>query len=243
MLTKAYYEGITGLLEKVTNEQMDNINEAAGIIARSLEADSLLHIFGGGHSHILAEEVFFRAGGLAPINPIFDSITMLHEGAIKSSSLEKMHGIGEHILNKYDVNPGEVIIIISNSGVNPLPIDIAVAAKEKGLKIITISSHAYLKNPSRHDSGKHLSDYADVAIDNVVPLGDSLVENRAIQTAMGPASTVIGTFIINTLMLAVTEALHETGYAVPVFRNSNDAGGSEHNAEFVDHYRKRVKHL
>lgn len=243
MLANTYYTEISALLEKVSNEQMNNINEAASLIARSLEEDSLVHLFGGGHSHILAEEVFFRAGGLAPINPILDSISMLHEGAMKSSSVEKMHGIGEKILNNYDVNPGEVIIIISNSGVNPLPIDMAIAAKEKGLKIVTISSHAYLQNPSRHDTGKHLSDYADVAIDNMVPLGDALVENKAIQTAMGPGSTVVGTFIINALMLSVSEALHENGYAVPVFRSSNDAGGSEHNAEFTAHYKKRVKHL
>lgn len=243
MLTKQYYEEISTVLEKVANEQQENIGKAADMIAASLEEDSLLHLFGGGHSHILAEEVFFRAGGLATINPILDSVTMLHEGAIKSSNLEKKHGIGAEILDNYDVNEGEVIIIISNSGVNPLPIDLAVRAKEKGLKIITISAHAYLENESRHESGKHLSDYADVAIDNMLPLGDALVYNRTIQTSMGPGSTVIGTFIINSLILAVSEALHTNGYAVPVFKSSNDPGGSEHNAEFVEHYRKRVKHL
>lgn len=243
MLAKEYFEKITALLAEVEAEQMDKINEAAGLIARSLEDDSLLHLFGGGHSHILAEEVFFRAGGFAPINPILDSMTMLHEGATKASSLEKMHGIGAKILDNYVLNEGEVIIIVSNSGINPLPIDVAVAAKEKGLKVITISAHAYLEEESRHESGKHLADYADVAIDNMLPIGDALVFNQSIQTMMGPGSTVIGTFIINALILAVSEALHANGYAVPVFRSSNDAGGSEHNAEFVEHYRPRVKHL
>lgn len=243
MLTRDYFERITVLLTKIEAEQMDKINDAAGLIATSLEDDGLLHLFGGGHSHILAEEVFFRAGGFAPINPILDSMTMLHEGATKSSSLEKMHGIGGKILDRYVLNPGEVIVIASNSGINPLPIDVAIAAKEKGLKVVTISAHVYLEQASRHESGKHLADYADVAIDNMLPLGDALVFNKSIQAMMGPGSTVLGTFIINALILAVSEALHENGYAVPVFRSSNDAGGSDHNAEYIEHYRKRVKHL
>lgn len=243
MLAKKYYEKINHSLQQITTDQMDNIEKAAELIADSLESDSLLHLFGGGHSHIIAEEVFFRAGGLVPINPILDSITMLHEGAVKSSTLEKQHGIGKAILDNYQVESGEVIIVISNSGINPLPIEVAIAAKEKGLKVITISAHVYLEKTPRHESGKHLSSFADVAIDNMLPMGDSLIHDSTIGIEMGPGSTIVGTFIINALMLTIAEALHERGIAPPVFKSSNDEGGAEHNAQYLAEYRKRVKHL
>lgn len=233
MLAKKYYEKINESFNQVITDQLDNIGMAADLIAESLESDSLVHLFGGGHSHIIAEEVFFRAGGLVPINPILDSITMLHGGAVKSSTLEKQHGLGKAILDNYQLERGEVIIVISNSGINPLPIEVAIAAKEKGLKVITISAHVYFEKASRHESGKHLSDYADVAIDNMLPMGDSLIHDKAIGIEMGPGSTLVGVFIINSLMLTVAESMHERGLRPPVFKSSNDEGGAEHNAQYL----------
>lgn len=243
MLAKKYFEKINQSLSNITIEQIDNIGMAADLIADSLEGDSLVHVFGGGHSHIIAEEVFFRAGGLVPINPILDSITMLHGGAVKSSTIEKQHGLGKVILDNYQLERGEVIVVISNSGINPLPIEVAIAAKEKGLKVITISAHIYFEKASRHESGKHLSDFADVAIDNMLPMGDSLIHDKTIGIEMGPGSTIVGTFIINSLMLTVAEALYERGIQPPVFKSSNDEGGAAHNAQYIEDYRKRIKHL
>lgn len=243
MLANKYHSKINEAINQVMTAQMENIGRAAALIGESLEQDALVHLYGGGHSHIIAEEVFFRAGGLVPINPILDSITMLHGGAVKSSTLEKQHGLGKPILDNYPLQAGEVIVVVSNSGINPLPIEIAIAAKEKGLQVITISSHSYLEKASRHESGKHLSDIADVAINNMMPMGDSLIHDQRTGIEMGPGSTVIGTYIINTLMLTVAEVLHEKGLQVPVFKSSNDEDGAAHNEQYITDYKKRVKHL
>ncbi|WP_053218170.1 SIS domain-containing protein [Virgibacillus senegalensis] len=243
MLEEDYASKVKELLDEVQDRQAGVIKQAAALIADSIINDGLLHLFGCGHSHMLVEEVFYRAGGLVPISPIFETSTMLHEGAVKSSKIEKMQGYAVHILDNYTLKEDEVIIIISNSGINSLPIEMAMVAKRKGLKVIALTSTSYLSKRSRHPSGKKLYDLADIVIDNMLPYGDALVKIPDTELHMGPGSSVVGAFLINTLMVRVVEELRASGITPPVFVSGNVEGGMEYNQKYIDQYQERIKHL
>ena len=171
--------------------------QAGAMLAETLEKDGLLYVFGCGHSHMLAEELFYRAGGLVPVYPIFETAAMLHEGAAKSSQVERMSGYAQHVITRYPIGEGDVLLLSSTSGINPFPMEMAEAAREKGATVIGISSFAYLGNPSRHAEGKHLPDFCDICVDNHVPTGDATVQVCADGTKAGPVSTIASIAIAN----------------------------------------------
>lgn len=238
-----YAETIISQIREITEKEIAAIDKAADKVAETIARDGLVHLFGCGHSHMLVEEVFYRAGGLAAINPILDTAVMLHEGAVKSSMVERMEGYAAHILNNYDVKPGEPIIVISNSGVNGVPVDMALEAKAKGLFVIVIVSSAYFKEGSRHSSGKKLYEVADLVIDNHLPYGDALMEVPGTDIRMSPGSTVIGATILNMMMTMAVNKLAEQGIEPPVYRSGNVPGGFEQNLKHIEKYRQRIKHL
>lgn len=238
-----YAETVIRHIREIAEREIAAIDKAADKVAETIARDGLVHLFGCGHSHMLVEEVFYRAGGLAAINPIFDTAVMLHEGAVKSSMVERMEGYAAHILDNYDVKPGEPIIIISNSGVNGVPVDMAMEAKAKGLYVIAIMSSAYFEDVSRHSSGKKLYEVADLVIDNHLPHGDALMEVPGTDIRMSPGSTVIGATILNMTMTMAVHKLVDQGAEPPVYRSGNVPGGFEQNRKFIEKYRQRIKHL
>lgn len=243
MLANEFVNKIIGHILAVESQERESIRQAAEWIADSIARDGLVHLFGCGHSHLLAEDFFYRAGGMVPVNPILETSVMLHEGAVKSSKIERMAGYAEHILDNYTVTPGEVIIVISNSGINSLPVEMAQAAKAKGLKVVALCSSAYYGDETRHPSGKRLRDIADLVIDNHMPHGDALVEIPSTSVKMASGSTVIGSVILNMVMTSVAEKLVERGIEPPVYVSGNIPGGFERNQAYIDKYRKRIKHL
>ncbi|SHE10740.1 Uncharacterized protein containing SIS (Sugar ISomerase) phosphosugar binding domain [Chlamydia abortus] len=240
---KQYAEKVISHIHEIIEKESAAIDKAADKVAATIARDGLVHLFGCGHSHMLAEEVFYRAGGLAAIQPILDTAVMLHEGAVKSSMVERMEGYAAHILNNYDVKPGEPIIILSNSGVNGVPVDMAMEAKAKGLYVIAIVSSAYYEDAPRHSSGRKLYEVADLVIDNHLPHGDALMEVAGTAIRMSPGSTVIGATILNMMMTMAVCKLAEQGIEPPVFRSGNVPGGFEQNLKYIEKYRKRIKHL
>jgi uncharacterized phosphosugar-binding protein len=243
MLGKQFVNHIIEHIRLVEEAEQTQIEQAAVWIADSIANDGLLHLFGCGHSHILVEDFFYRAGGLVPVNAILETSVMLHEGAVKSSQVERMEGYARLILDNYTVQAGEVIIVISNSGINGLPVDMAMEAKAKGLKVVALTSSAYFENESHHSSGKKLRDVADLVINNHLPSGDALVMVPSTQTKMASGSTIIGGVILNLIMTTVVEKLIERGIEPPIFVSGNVPGGFESNQRFIDKYRNRIKHL
>lgn len=243
MLASEYVKQIIGHIRTVEEQEMEAIRQAGGWIAESIAADGLLHLFGCGHSHLLVEDNFYRAGGMVPVNAILETSVMLHEGAVKSSQIERMSGYAEHILDNYTVRPGEVIIVISNSGINSLPVEMALAAKSKGLKVVALCSSAYYGDEPRHASGKRLRDIADLVIDNHMPHGDALVQLPSFGTKIAAGSTVIGSVILNMVITSASEQLIARGIEPPVFASGNIPGGFERNKAYIDRYRGRIKHL
>jgi uncharacterized phosphosugar-binding protein len=243
MFVNDYYNNTAQILSTIFTEESNVINQAGTALAQVFKRDGLLHVFGCGHSHMVEEELFFRAGGLALINPIFETSTMLHEGAVKSSQIERMSGYAHLVLERYPVAPGDALLIASTSGINSFPIEMAQAAKKAGATVIGISSFFYLDHPSRQIDGLHLKDVCDIAINNHVPVGDASVQVRSDGTKSGPLSTLATIFIANSLMLAACDQLNKWGIEPKVYRSGNCQGGDEYNANLITQLRPRIKHL
>jgi len=192
MYYQDYYKRAGEVLDAIFSEETAAIEAAGRILYETLKQDGMLYAFGSGHSHMMAEELFYRAGGLAAVCPIFDTAAMLHESAAKSSQIERMSGYAAPLLSRYPIGPKDCLLVFSNSGINPLPIELAECAKAKGAKTICITSLVNRTSPSRHPEGKRLSEVCDVCIDSHVPKGDALVQVCADGTKAGPVSSLAG---------------------------------------------------
>ena len=151
----AYLNNLQQIITKIINTQMIPIEASAAAFAETLENGRNIFLFGTGHSHMLAEELFYRAGGLVNIRPVLDSALMLHESASRSTKMERLLGYAQILFDDYGMKAGDLIVIISNSGRNGVCVDLAQLAKEKGLKVIALTNLNHSKAAhSRHASGK-----------------------------------------------------------------------------------------
>lgn len=198
-------------------------------------------MFGCGHSHILTEEVFYRAGGLVPVRPIFYEPLMLHEGAVLSSELERRNGLAASFMDDQDIRKGEVVFVLSTSGRNPVPVDAALAAKAKGAFTVGITSIEYSHSqPSRHISGRRLSDAVALAIDNHAVIGDAVLTHERVKVPFTPTSTVVGAAILNAVLAQAIADLAERGIEPPVYLSGNIDGAEAHNESLIATYRERI---
>ncbi|MDF2630668.1 MAG: hypothetical protein K0R39_4499 [Symbiobacteriaceae bacterium] len=244
MLNETYFSEVQRLLTEVASTQGGPIQQAAERIAASIAAGGVVHLFGCGHSQMLTEEVFYRAGGLACVNPILDAGLALGGGAVKSSQFERMEGYGLAALSQQDLRAGEVMIVISTSGRNPVPVDVAQEARRRGLTVVALTSVAYSRSAkSRHSSGQVLCDVADVVIDTCGVPGDAVLELPGVAVKFSPVSTVIGAAVLNAVMARVVELLVERGVEPPIFLSGNLDGADARNMALVERYRARAGRL
>jgi uncharacterized phosphosugar-binding protein len=189
---------------------------------------------------MMALELFVRAGGLANVNAMLDSMVMTSEGSRRSAEIERIPGLAKIIWDQHKIDKEDVIIVVSNSGRNAMPIEMAMTAKEFGIKVIAITSLAQsTKYPSRHHSGKKLSEVADLVIDNRVPSGDGILNIGGNQT--GASSTMSGVFIVNLIACEAMQMAAGKGTRLPVYFSQNIDGFS--NEELYARYESRIKHL
>jgi len=236
-----YFQKLKDLINTVEKAENENLITAANKIAQCIQRDGIVHIFGCGHSHMLGEELFYRAGGLAPINPILIEDLMLHKGAVRSSQFEQKNDFAEEFLGDMKILPEDVVIVVSTSGRNPVPIDVAEFAKKQGAFVFVITSLVYSQSvSSRHTSGKFLSDAADLAIDNHIMIGDALMEHELLDVSFGSGSTVIGTAIVNGIMVESVKIMIENNFSPPIFKSSNADGAEEHNRKLINKYKGRI---
>ncbi len=234
-LADTYYERTNALLARAREANAAAIARLAPLIGQSIARGGVVHTFGSGHSEIISREIVGRAGGLVCVTGIIDPT---------AGFIENLPGYGEALVARYDrqyrLEPGETVIVISNSGKNASPIDVALYAKAKGLTVAALTSVAMSKaTPSQHPSGRRLFEVADHVLDNCGAPGDALVEVGGGVSA-GPTSTIVGCSLLNWLMLGVTEWLGSGGHPLPVLRSQNVAGAIEHNRELASRYRGRL---
>jgi uncharacterized phosphosugar-binding protein len=230
---RAYLEEIRALVDRILDSQGENIAAAAEVLARTIEAGGVIHIFGPGHSHVIAEEAFNRTGGLACVNPIVDRT---------GGRAEIVEGYAAAILDGHDIREGEALIVSSNTGVNPLPVEMAELAKQKGLNVVAITSLEFsLALKPRTRSGKRLADLADVVLDTCCPYGDALVTVPELPVKIGAGSTIAAMAVLNATLSNVVARLLELGIDPPVLLSERLPGEFEHNVALKRHYADRIR--
>jgi uncharacterized phosphosugar-binding protein len=237
-LADTYYERAGELLARARETNAPTIARLAPLIGESIAGGGVVHTFGSGHSEVISREIIGRAGGLVCVTGIIDPT---------GGFIENLPGFGERLASRYDrqyqLNPGEIVIVISNSGKNASPIDVALYAKAKGLTVAALTCLAMSKvTPSQHSSGKRLFEVADHVLDNGGVPGDAVIE-VAEGIHAGPTSTLIGCSLLNGLMLATVEWLRANGHPLPVLRSQNSPGAIEHNRRLAERYKGRLSRL
>lgn len=225
-----YFTEIEKLMERIKKTQTEAIQQSAIQVAESIKNGGVLHIFGSGHGQGTSTDVFYRAGGFAPVNAILDINLSVYGGGSpkRGTSLERLEGYAKIILLSYDLRPNETIIVLSNSGINAVPIEIAMQAKEKGLKILALTNLEQSKSDlSRHSSGKKLYEIADTVIDTCVVYGDACVEISADLPKVSAQSNIACCLILQMIMTEVAAILFREGITPPILTSANVPGGDE----------------
>lgn len=239
-MTSPYLARIHALLDDVSRANASALPAAADRLAGSIATGGLIHAFGSGHSALLAQEIFHRAGGLAPVNAMLDANLTIF-GTSRPTYLERTEGYATSLFVNHRVEPGDVVLVISNSGINAVPVEVARIARERGLFTIAVgSAAAYADAASRHSSGLKTFDIADLTLDTCVPVGDALCPVGESGLAVGAASTILGSALLNELVIATTRRLIERDEDVPVFTSQNVPGGDEANAALLARYAPRI---
>jgi uncharacterized phosphosugar-binding protein len=237
-----YTQAMLAALQRIVEDQMEAIAGAARIVAEAIAADGILYTFGTGHSHVIAEDVAYRAGGLAPVDAILEASLTGHEKVRQSEFMERVEGMAEVIFDYYGISARDALVVISNSGRNAAPIEMAGVAKARGVPVIAITSLAHSQETSsRHSSGLKLYQIADVVIDNHCPKGDAMIRMPGLAVPVGAGSGVAGMFIMHTIIVQAVQELIDRGVQPPVFMSGNLDGADEFNHQLLQRYQGRVK--
>lgn len=239
-ITDRYFNDLIARLASLRDRLAEPMEKAADLIATAARADRRVYVFGTGHSHMMAEELHYRAGGLAITVPILCGAIMLQDGAVASSHFERIEGAVLPILDRYGIQEGDVLIVVSNSGVNAAPIEAARYAREKGAAVIAVTSVTYSSAIAKGRT--QLLSLADVVLDNDAPAGDAVLEVEGSALKVGPVSTALGVTILNAIFADVASRLVYDGSA-PIYLSANMPGASDVNRELVARYRDRNPHL
>ena len=218
------------LVEKVRTTQHEQIRAAGRAFADAARAGRDVWAFGTGHSHLIAEELYARAGGWAGVRAVLEPSLMLHEGVAKSSLMERLPGLADVLLEVHPVAAGDVVIVVSNSGINAVPVEFAAGARARGATVVAITSlaHSATQEP-RTRSGRKLHEETDIVIDNCGVPGDAIVEVPGSPASVGSTSTVAGAFIVEAIVAEAADLFARDGVEPPILRSNNVKGAAEHN--------------
>ncbi|WP_030706733.1 SIS domain-containing protein [Streptomyces sp. NRRL F-2580] len=242
-LAGQFFDAAIGLLERVRDEEAPHIAEAGSLIADAVAGGNRLFAFGAGHSSLPAQDVVYRAGGMALMNflAVPGTVGIDVMPATLGSALERVDGLAGAVLDSSPASDGDVLVIISLSGRNALPVEMAMNARAIGLKVIGVTSVAYaIETKSRHVSGGFLKDHCDVVIDSKIAVGDAELSIDGIDAPFAPASTVVTSAIMQAVMAAAAGELAARGVEPPLLRSGNVDGGHEWNGRVMQEYGDRI---
>ena len=235
-----YVNKITEILEEVYQTNREGIKVAAEKFAQTIMDDKIIHTFGTGHSHMVGMEAFARAGGLGNLDAMLDPDVLENHGVDRGSRVERISGIADVIYDSHVIEQGDIMVIISNSGRNAMPVEMAMRAKKEGIYTIAITSLKQSeKMTSRHSSGKKLYELCDLVLDNCTPPGDGCMNIGGIVT--GAVSNITGFFLIDTITTEALKIVTEKGCKPYVYQSQNVDGYD--NNEIYKKYFGRVKYI
>lgn len=240
MIFDTYYDRLVATLGEIKATQQVPMMQAAETVAKTLVDDGIVYLFGCGHSHLIALDCFYRAGGLANVSAVLDTDLMLHNGAAKSSKLERMSGIAESVFERYCMTERDTLFVISTSGKNAVPVEMAQTAMRRGVPTVAVTSGAYFADKK---DAPMLYECADIVIDNCVPHGDAVMEIDGCDTKMGSVSTAASSYILQAVLMQAAEIAAAKGARIPVYMSGNVEGGAEFNKSLIQEFLPRIKHL
>lgn len=241
----AYFTNIAVVLDNVLTTQRDAMEQSAKLLADATLGDHNIFAFGCSHAGLLALEMYYRTGGLATINPVrAPGLTLDIDPATMTSQMERLPEYGRVIADNQPIGEGDVVIVHSVSGRNTVTVDFALRCREKGARVIALTSVAAGKAiPSRHPSGKLLMDVADVVLDNCGCVGDASIKIKGVPEKVAPTSTAVGAAMLNAIMGRAVELIVERGEVPPIFMSANVPGGDEHNRDMLRRYKNHIFYM
>lgn len=238
-----YLNSVVKQLTEISDSQADALKQAAEWVSTALSTNRFIYTFGSGHSHVLAEETFYRAGGLVRAVAILDENLMVHKSASESTEWERKEGYAAKVLQKYGLTRGDVLFVVSNSGRNAVPIEMAMEGNRRGAKTIAITSAQHSASfASRHSSGKKLPDVAQLTIDNRSVAGDASVEIAGFPQKVGPTSTITSAFILHSIFVTAVEMCLKKGIHPEIYPSINTDAG-QLTIEYTQKYKSIIPHL
>lgn len=228
---------IHGILDTFVTTQESVLRQVASAIADRIALGGILYVVGSGHSHMVGEEFYARAGGLACIRAIAPMELTLGEHPMKSTMVERSAEYARVILTQYKITERDIVMIVSNSGRNALPVELALELKRRGIPTIAFTSLSHSRQSSgRHSSGLRLFEICDYVIDNCGCPGDACMELPDVPGKMGSTSSIVGMFMAQSLSMLLARELAERNMEVPVFLSSNLDEGDRWNQHIMEKY-------
>ena len=236
-MIKKYLNFVTSILSEIVENQEDKLREISELIAKKIVSGGKFYVMGTGHSHMVGEEFYARAGGLGCVNMIAPLEFTLSEHPTKSTAIERISAYADVVFTQYKITKDDVIMICSNSGRNGLPIEVAKRCGDIGATVIALTNLKHSSAvTSRHESGKRLFEIADYVIDNCGVKGDAYIDLDGVKGKMGASSTVAGTFIAQVMGIMIAEELVKLNFEPPVFVSSNLDVGDRWNEGIMKKY-------
>ncbi|MEV7890161.1 SIS domain-containing protein [Streptomyces sp. NPDC002817] len=238
-----FFDAAIGLLQRVREEEAAHIDAAGALLADTVAAGGRLFAFGAGHSSLAAQDVVYRAGGLALMNlltvPGVVGVDVMP--ATLGSALERVDGLATAVLDSSPLRAGDTLVIISLSGRNALPVEMAMSARARGVKVIGVTSVAYASETTpRHSSGTYLKDHCDVVLDSKIAIGDAELTLDTVPAPFAPASTVVTSALLQAAVATAAADLAARGIEPPMLRSGNVDGGLAWNARVFEEYGDRI---
>lgn len=241
-----FFDAAIALLQQVRDSQREQIAAAGALLAGTVADGGRVFAFGAGHSSLPAQDVVYRAGGLAVMNllPVPGSVGVDVRPATLGSALERVGGLAGAVLDSSPARDGDLLFVISLSGRNALPVEMAMHARELGMKVIGVTSVGYTeRTESRHSTGTFLKDHCDLVLDSRIAVGDAELTADGIAAPFAPASTVVTSALMQAVVATAAGDLAARGIDPPLLRSANVDGGHEWNAEVMTRYADRVFYL
>jgi len=248
-LALQYLRKIDEILGRIIQTQQEKMEQACSIIANEIRNGRIIYVFGtGGHDNRAAEELLWRAGGLAAFCVILDPGLALIHGATKATKIERLHGYAKGVLDYYQVGKDDTLLLINSYGINALTIDTVHECRSRGTRVIAITSFEFPKSvpadhPARHSSKENLHEVAEIAINSFVPAGDAVVDIEGFPYKVAAISTIVNVFVVNFMVCDIVQKLVQAGVQPPVWVSANAPGGDAWNKRLLEQYLPRIRHL